>query len=224
MRPGLRRGEVVRTAPDPDGEFRVLVALHGAADEPVWARAAQFSASNGSGACFFPDVGDDVVVGFLDDDPGEAILLGSLYGSSRAPALAPDEANARKAIVARSGLRIDFDEQANMVAIATPGGRIVRLDDDKGEVTITDPQGNFIALANGCLTVSAVGDLALAASRDLTIHCGGTLSAKAAGSLSLAAPTIAAAATEDLSLASGGMGSLTGEATLQVRAALVTIN
>ncbi|APJ03197.1 type VI secretion system tip protein VgrG [Silvanigrella aquatica] len=45
----------------------------------IWARLSQFWASNLSGALFIPHPGDEVIVGFLDNDPDSPIILNSLY-------------------------------------------------------------------------------------------------------------------------------------------------
>ncbi|HEX8527942.1 phage baseplate assembly protein V, partial [Allosphingosinicella sp.] len=77
---GLHTGQVKQIATDPKGEFRVLVALPlTGLPDGVWARLGQIYASAGFGALFFPEVGDEVVLGFMDEDPANPVVLGSLY-------------------------------------------------------------------------------------------------------------------------------------------------
>ncbi|HEU0053298.1 MAG TPA: type VI secretion system tip protein VgrG, partial [Longimicrobium sp.] len=101
---GLQTGIVKAVAKDPGGEFRVQVNLPLVGDAKnalVWARLATFYASKGFGAVFYPEVGDEVVVGFMNDDPRFGVILGSVYSTGRAPAVPPTEKNDVKALVTR---------------------------------------------------------------------------------------------------------------------------
>jgi type VI secretion system secreted protein VgrG len=50
-----------------------------------WIRVAQSWAGNGWGACFWPRVGHEVVVGFENGDPDRPIIVGSVYNSTNMP-------------------------------------------------------------------------------------------------------------------------------------------
>ncbi len=69
----------VKLEGDPDGQDRILVRLpmidndaNGDLDEgwPVWMRATT------GGAFFRPEVGDEVIVGFINDDPARRLYWG----------------------------------------------------------------------------------------------------------------------------------------------------
>src|SRR4051812_26941895 len=77
---GLIVGTVKQIDQDPQGQNRVLVVapLIDPQGDGVWARLANAYASNNAGISFMPEVGDDVVLGFLNDDPRLPIVLGSL--------------------------------------------------------------------------------------------------------------------------------------------------
>ena len=110
---GLHTGQVTKVAPDPAGDYRAQVTLPLIGDDNgVWARLAGFYASSSFGAVFWPEVGDEVVLGFMDEDPAYPVILGSLYSNGRKPdeTNAPAEANDRKANVTRSKLEISFDD------------------------------------------------------------------------------------------------------------------
>ena len=74
---------------DPDGEHRVRVKLPlvNNADDGVWARVASLDAGNDRGFFFRPEIGDEVVVGFFDDDPRRPVMLGMLHSSAKAAPL-----------------------------------------------------------------------------------------------------------------------------------------
>ncbi|MGS0742602.1 phage baseplate assembly protein V [Glaciimonas sp. GG7] len=67
----LQTGIVLKTDADPEGEFRVQVSLPlmQAGTLGLWARLGSFYASNGFGAEFYPEIGDEVVVAFMNGDP-----------------------------------------------------------------------------------------------------------------------------------------------------------
>lgn len=68
---GLQTGVVKKVAGDPAGEHRVLVSLPLLQDtaKGVWARLGTLYASSKTGAVFFPEVGDEVGVAFMNEDP-----------------------------------------------------------------------------------------------------------------------------------------------------------
>ena len=85
---GLQIGVVGKAVNDPDKIFRVPVTvprLMDKNDATIWARLATLEAGlgadkkTGRGLIFRPEAGDEVILGFLDDDPRQAIILGSLY-------------------------------------------------------------------------------------------------------------------------------------------------
>ncbi|WP_440974363.1 phage baseplate assembly protein V [Pseudomonas koreensis] len=52
----------------------------------LWARFSSPSASVNSGQCLYPEIGDEVVLGFFEDDPRYPIILGSMFNPhSKAP-------------------------------------------------------------------------------------------------------------------------------------------
>jgi len=74
----------------------------GATTDSVWLRVAQSWAGNGWGAHFWPRIKDEVVVQFLNGDPDNPIITGSLYnGVNSTPYALPDN-KTRSGILTRS--------------------------------------------------------------------------------------------------------------------------
>ena len=72
----LQTGIVKQIDQDPDGEFRVLVTLpllQAAGGLGVWARFGAFYASNGVGVNFYPEIGDEAVVAFMNGAPPQML-------------------------------------------------------------------------------------------------------------------------------------------------------
>lgn len=114
---GLQIGIVDQFKADPEKQFRVKVLVPAINDPKayVWARLANLDAGNDRGFLFVPEAGDEVVLGFLNDDPRQAIILGSLYSNSKKP---PPEKlkkinkeNDWKGIVSRGGINILFNDK-----------------------------------------------------------------------------------------------------------------
>ena len=176
---GLQIGVVVQLEGDPAGEGRIQIQLPvlEARAPAVWARLSQFQASNGFGAFFLPEVGDEVVVGFFDRDPSHPVVLGSLYSSHNRPAYAPTAHNDTKALVTRCGHRIEFDEKDKVLTVTTSAKNRVVLSDQDRSVRLDDQNDNSVELHSGGITIET--------QKDLRITAKGTVSIQAVGAVSI---------------------------------------
>ena len=68
---------------DPDGEDRIQVRLPlvDPAADGIWARWVSPDAGNQRGIYWRPEIGDELLVGFLNDDPRDPVVLGMLHSS-----------------------------------------------------------------------------------------------------------------------------------------------
>jgi uncharacterized protein involved in type VI secretion and phage assembly len=156
---------VTKLDEDPEGEQRVQVQLpYLQVETPgIWARLAQGHASSGFGSFFLPEVGDEVVLGFFNDDPAHPVILGSLYSSSRTPPYALAAPNNTKAIVTRCKHRIEFNEEDKIITIETPAKNTVVLDDKAKSVLVKDQNGNSIKLSSAGIALDSPKDIELTA-------------------------------------------------------------
>jgi uncharacterized protein involved in type VI secretion and phage assembly len=222
---GLQTGKVKQVAADPAGEFRVQIDLPilGSSAAPVWARLGSFYASNKIGAVFYPEVGDEVIVAFMNNDPRSPVIVGSVYSKQLTPPYPPEAANNMKAIVSRTKLELTFDEQNKALEIKTPGKRSVRLDDNAGTITISDPDNNTITLSSAGITIDSAKDLILKAKANVTISAGSALSMSANTNATLQGKQVSITATGSLQ-AHGGTASLTASGATTITGAMVSIN
>lgn len=172
---GLTVGIVSDYADDPNGEFRVRLALPGVkgGDDTVWARLATPEAGSERGFFFRPDPGDEVIVGFLGEDPRQPVVLGSLFGSRNRPP--PDfaslsEENVAKGFVTKHGIAVEFKDEDGKPALSlkTPKG-IVVIDDDKSEIRLTDGNSNSIVLSKDGVAIKSGKDFKIEASGKLAL-------------------------------------------------------
>jgi type VI secretion system secreted protein VgrG len=87
-----------------DKDCRVRVQFHwdrlGKSDEKstCWVRVAQTWASAGFGAMFIPRIKDEVVVTFLEGDPDQPLIVGSIYHGTNVPPYALPDNKTRSTI------------------------------------------------------------------------------------------------------------------------------
>lgn len=144
---GLQVG-VVTSNEDPDGEHRVRVRLPllGLSGDGLWARVASLDAGDDRGFFFRPEIGDEVAVGFLGDDPCHPVILGMLHSSAKAAPLAGSDDNHEKMFKSRSGMRVHFDDDKIVMTLDTPAGNSIVLNEDEKSLTLADQNGNKIKL------------------------------------------------------------------------------
>lgn len=222
---GLQTGQVQQVDQDPNGDFRVLVTLPlFDGENGIWARLAQPYASKGFGWSFFPEPGDEVVLGFMNEDPASAVVIASVYSNQRNPTHTPNKENDVKALVTRSKMEVNFNDKDVILKISTPGGRFVELNDKDGTITVEDPDKNRLVMSKDKVDLISTAKLNLKSTGDMTIDCGGKLTVTATTKCDVSAPEIAATAKTSLKLESQAMAALKAAAVLEVKGALVKIN
>jgi len=97
------------------------------------------------GTWFFPQVGDLVVIAFLEGEITKPIILGNIWNKENAkpPLEIKDGKNDIRKIKTRSGHEIIFDDTKDKenISIITPKNLTIRMDDEKEIITISDKQG-----------------------------------------------------------------------------------
>lgn len=169
---GLQAGLVTGLEDDPDGEDRIRVRLPLISDseDGVWARLSTLDAGERRGTFFRPEIDDEVLVGFLDDDPRFPVVLGQLHSSNKpAPETAKDD-NHLKGYVSRSEMKLTFDDDKKAIAVETPEGNKLTLSEDDRTVTLVDQNGNSVKLDSAGITLESAKDLILKASGDVKLE------------------------------------------------------
>ena len=158
---------------DPEDLARVQVRLHSAngldgQDLPVWARMLCAGAGSNRGSYWMPDVGDQVVVGFLQGDVRFPVVLGGLWHGNAAPPERMDSAgqNHLKVLRSRNGVKLTLDDQDGQekLVLETPGGCKLTLKDGPGSCELIDSNGNSIKLETAGITVTASAKVTVNAS------------------------------------------------------------
>ena len=124
------------------------------------------------GFVFRPEPGDEVVVGFLNDDPRHPVILGALHGSKNSPPAPFDQATAEnhpKGIVTRSGTTLAFFDDKPALSIETAGGNKVTLDDDAGHLEVADQHGSTVTLSQDGVVIKSAKDVVIEAGGNVEI-------------------------------------------------------
>jgi Rhs element Vgr protein len=180
---GLQYAVVKQIQSDPDGQYRVLVnmPLVDPSGTGIWARLGSYYATGTAGNFFYPEVNDEVVLGFLNDDPSFAVILGSLYSSTNTPPYTPDEKNSIKAIVSKQLIKIQFDDENKVLTLVTPGNNTVILSDKDNSITLQDSNSNKIEMTSSGINITSASAVSIKAQTTVTIEGQTGISGTASG-------------------------------------------
>ena len=113
-----------------------------------WCRVRQFYAGNDYGAFFVPEVGDEVLVAFIQGDMRYPVILGGLYNGQDKPPTSRADDKDQKMIRTKGQHEILLDDTKDKerVRIKTKGGHVVDLSDVDKKVTIETTGSHKITL------------------------------------------------------------------------------
>lgn len=154
----------VTSVNDPDGLNRVEVQLLSHSESPqqegvLWARVAMPCAGANKGTFFMPDVGDEVVVSFINGDSRYPVVIGSLWnGADAAPEALGGNGDSvdRWTIVGKNGTRIAIVEESpssETISFTTPGGTSGELTDSGGGKIEFKVGGTTVTLDSQSVTI-----------------------------------------------------------------------
>lgn len=228
--PGLVVGEVT-SINDPNQTGRVKVRFPGldATQESAWGRVLSPGAGDSRGSVVLPEVGDEVLVGFEQNDPRQPVILGGLYGSRlKIPKWPVKEGKvASRQFTSRTGHVVevsDGDEPAEQYFMVQLAGQEHTLKMTKQETTLSIPVGQ-------ALTVKAGGtQVAFSTTGDITLK-GQNITIEAEQNLKLKGLQVDVSASTQLQLEGqaqasmkGAMLQLESEGPATLKGAIVQIN
>ncbi|MBE1160680.1 type VI secretion system tip protein VgrG [Dyella acidiphila] len=223
---GLQIGVVMKLDGDPEGEQRIQVQVPvlQAQAQGIWARLLQFYASSAFGAFFLPEVGDEVLLGYLNDDPSHPVVLGSLYSSARKPPYALEAKNNTKAIVTRCLHKIEFNEEDKIITVITPGKNQVVLDDKAQAITVQDQHNNSIKLSSAGIALTSQSDIKLTAQGNVTITANAAININATADLKATGMNVNCEAQVGFAGKGSATAELSAAGQTTVKGAMVMIN
>lgn len=214
---GLQIGIVVRLESDPDGQDRIQVRIPviDSNAQGIWTRVASLDAGDGRGAFFMPEIGDEVIVGFINDDPRDAVVLGMLHSSNKPAPITPSDANNEKGFTTRSKMHLSFNDDTKTIVIDTPAGNSITIDEQSMKIEIKDQNQNKITMGTSGISLESPMNIDIKAGTVLTL-AGGT-------SLSIGAPSLSVKADADVSI-QGAVSKLSSSGITEISGSIVKIN
>ena len=223
----LQIGKVTKIDEDPQKEYNIQVEIplfQGDEINKIWARRATFWASNGYGSFFIPDVGDEVVVGFFDNDESLPVILGSLYSSKQAPSEEQKKENYIKSLVTKAKLSLTFDDEKKVITWKTPGGNSIVISDDANGIQLTDKNKNSIVMDANGITIKSASALNLEAKTNISIQAGTELVIKGKSAVNISGANIEAKADVGFTAKGSASAELSAGGQTVVKGAIVMIN
>jgi len=225
---GTQIGTVKKIVEDPDNNYRVLVTLPtftGTGQEDgIWSRIAFPYASADAGFFFFPEIDDEVLLTFTNDDPRFPVIIGSLYSNKNKPKEFPDEKNQFKSIYTKSGINIKFDDEDKILTIETPNKNIIVLDDKNKNIRFKDMNENSIVMDNSGITINSPKDINLTADGNINLTANSNLEMKANNDVTLDGLSITHSAKTSFTAKGNASAELSASGQTTVKGAMVMIN
>lgn len=214
---GLQIGKVVQLENDPDGEHRIKVKIpvvdHQSAG--IWCRIACLDAGLERGSFFRPEIDDEVIIGFINDDPRDAVVLGMLNSSALPAPLDAQDANHEKGFFTRSKMRIHFNDDTKTITIDTPAGNSVKLDEQGKSINVTDQNNNEIAMETSGISIKSP--------KEISVEAGTALNLKAGTTLTIGGMNVTVKADGSMEL-KGATNKLQADGIAEIKGSVVRIN
>jgi phage protein D len=221
----------VSDANDPAKQGRVKLTFPWLSDDYVsdWARTMQPGAGKNRGAMVLPEVGDEVLVAFEQQDPQRPYVLGGLFNGIDTPSTkgidvldSGSGAINRRSFVSRNGHRVDLldaDSKTEGVSTETGDGKLrIALDAVGTKITVHSDGTVLVEGKNGIVIDAQTSSLelkgqqiAMTAAQGLTVSAGsGAVDIATSGPVSLQGTTVKVAASGAAQLQAGGPNVITG--------------
>lgn len=224
---GLQVGTVKQLASDPQSLYRILVTLpsNATTEGGVWARYANFYGTAGAGLGFLPEVGDEVLVGFIENDPRYPVILGSLYGSSKqSPNQASDEKNNLKMLSTRSQLKMQFDDENKVITISTPGGNSITISDTDKSIVIADQNSNSVKMSSSGIEITSNSDVSVTAKGGITLSANTSVSITAKQDVEASGANVTCSAKMGFTAKGTASAEVSASGQTTIKGAMVMIN
>ncbi|MBD5451180.1 MAG: hypothetical protein HDR25_00925 [Lachnospiraceae bacterium] len=202
-----------------------------------WVRVMTSYGGDGFGNYWLPEIGSEVLVGFIHGNMNMPVVLGCLWnGKDKFPEGAVDKKNETKTIMTKGGNKITFTETEGKekITVTTPKKLEILLDDEKEAVLVQDKEKEnsiHIDCKNGTMKLKAKKEISLSigtkevmsASSDTVKLACGTIQLDAQQTLKLTGQSASVKGTSVKVKADGELG-LQASGMAQLKGSMVKIN
>jgi phage baseplate assembly protein gpV len=180
-------------------EGRVQVHIPTLPSLDPWARVTAMGGGSGRGFCWIPQVDDEVLVAFNQNDERDAYLLGGLWSMSKRPPINNPAQFLNKRVI-KTGMKdipgaqtIELDDLLKSVTITTSLGFSIKM--EATQMELSAPQGAMtitIGLKPPSITIQAApaGDITLSAPAGTISLQGATVNITGTTATNIKSPTM----------------------------------
>ncbi len=115
------------------------------------------------GVYFRPQPNDEVVLGFLGDDPREPVILGYLHSKSSNQSPLPEQDGQQQfGFVTKEGLKLIFDDSSkkmSLIVSADSGEKSIVINDSSGAMELKDENQNSIKMSSQGITIQSASGI-----------------------------------------------------------------
>lgn len=224
---GIHIGTVKKIDADPLNENRIQVLIPAlkATGNGIWAKLSHFYTSTEAGSFFVPEVGSQVVVSFIANDPRQPIVLGGLYTNTNNPYTTIDSDNSLKAFVSKSKLTLEFNDKDKIITLKTPENNSIVISEKTKDITITDQNENLLKMSENGITLSSKKDIKINSSEKISIigAKGVSIEGKSAKGVEVSGNKVLINGKTSLT-AKGGKADFTASGKVTIKGSAVGIN
>jgi uncharacterized protein involved in type VI secretion and phage assembly len=220
---GIHKGIVSSIESDPSNEFKILVDISDQ-DVKVWARVSSIYATEDAGVFFCPEIGDEVILGFLNNDKQLPVILGSLFNSRTIPSVTPTDISSTKRIVSKSKLTIEFDDKQKVLLFKTPGGNQIEISDNAKSIKLKDESENVIEMSPAGINISSQKNINFSAKENIIMDSVSGIKIGSKGNLNLSGLSVNANAQADIKMEGSSAAEISSAGETVVRGSIVMIN
>lgn len=226
---------IVTDIKDPDKKNRVKVRLLNRSDsvqETDFIRVMTPMSGKEYGMFFLPEVGDEVLVGFVDGDFSDPYVLGSLWNpKAPAPVTVQDGKNELRTVKSKTAHKLEFNdgEEKPGLTLTTAQESRLEINDKDKFMTLTDKAGeNYlkIDINGGMVTLEAKTKLVLkcgGASIELD-GSGGAITIKTSGNIKIDGQQVDVAGKSAVNVKASGQLNLEASGPANLKGAIVKVN
>jgi len=181
------------------------------------------SISGVAGIYFFPEIGDQVLIGFLGNDRKRPVVLGSLFQKTdNKPALSTT--NDQKSIVTLRNLSLLMDDERKTIQITTPNNNSIEWNDEAKSIEIKDQHGNHLKMNSEGIELNSFKSIKLNSKEDISLDAVGKIKIHAANNFETKGMNSIHQANMAFSAQGNASAELSASGQTVVKGAIVHIN
>lgn len=163
-------------------------------------------------------------VGFINNNPNYPIVLGGMYGSKHTPPFGYEAKNNIKAIVTRSKMSVEFDEEKKIITIQTPAKNTIVMSDEGKSISVTDQNKNKMVMDSNGIELSSSKNIKLTAKGNIALNAAGKVSIDAKSDVDINGTNVKVTAKVGAKVKGNATAELSASGQTTVKGAMVMIN